>query len=97
MVEHPGGSITDRQTRSEADWHVVGFMLPKLSHLAKISESLWCLQPLPRGSRWDRRETCAFSNRQLDTRLDTPSFTLLCLLGKALHASEPVPAEREAG
>lgn len=64
----------------------VGFTSPKHGHLARSSKACSACSPLPRASRWDRSGTRALSNRQPDTGLNTPSFTLLYLLGKALHS-----------
>lgn len=51
---HPGGFITDRQTRAEADGCEEGLVLPEHIHLTLLS--LWFVTPVQRwqaGQEWD--------------------------------------------
>lgn len=52
MAGHPGGFITDRQTRVEADWCEVGLVLPEHSHLTFVSLVCNPCQRWQAGQEW---------------------------------------------
>lgn len=89
---HPGGFITDRQTRVEADWCEVGLMLPERGHLTFLS--LWFTTPNQRwqaGQEWDLHLLQQAARCWVGYAvLNTPAP-----IGKPLHSEESVTTEEK--